>query len=474
MTHHRWKGRALSAALVAGALAGCDFIKGVEANNPNAVPQATIDQLFVASQVNNFFIAEDQTNRVAAIWSQQAAGTDRQFSAIDIYNGNNEDLVDGEFGAVYVGGGLVDLRKAQAIATESNRLVYDGILKTYEAFDIGRAASVWGDIPYSQAVDATIAEPQLDKQEAVYASVQALLDKAITELSSGTGAGPGSLDLVYAGNAAKWTAAAWSLKARYYGDWAKAQRAGGASLAAAQVACGGDCIQKAIDAGLKGISNPANNWSTVHTTSATESNAWYQFQADRSGYIAAGFKGVDLLKTRNDPRLAIYYTKVETGANAGTFMGSQPGENLGSVSQLNFSATSRVPLVSCAQTQLTVAEMYYYQGNTAAAQTYLQKGVDCQNALYGVTIPVTAGLTGAALFTEIATQEYLADFGTLQAYNDVRRTCQPALTSTSKASVANMPRRFLYAGSERKTNSNIPDPGAQPARNTNDPVFGGC
>jgi starch-binding outer membrane protein, SusD/RagB family len=472
MNYHRWKGRALSAALVAGALGGCDFIKGVEAKNPNAVPEATLDQLFVGAQVNSFFMAEDQTNRVAAIWTQQAAGVDRQFSAIDVYNGNNEDLVDGEFGSVYVGGGLVDLRKAQAIATESNRLVYDGILKTYEAYDVGRAASVWGDIPYSQAVDVTqYPTPALDKQEAVYAAVQAQLDKAITELASGTGAGPGSLDLVYGGNAAKWQAAAWSLKARYYGDWAKAQRAGGTSLAAAQVACGGDCIQKAIDAGLKGISNSDDNWSTVHTTGATESNAWYQFFSDRSGYIAAGAFGVDLLKNRADPRLPYLYTK---DGNDG-YTGSEPGANASAVSNLNFGATTRIGLVTCAQTQLTLAEMYYYQGKTALAQQFLQKGVACQESLYKVTnIPVNATLTGPALFTEIATQEYIADFGTLQAYNTVRRTCQPTLKSNDDVTASKMPRRFLYGAGERKNNPSIPDPTAQPARNANDPLFGGC
>src|SRR6185312_2465670 len=93
--------------------------------------------------------------------------------------------------------------------------VFAGIGKVWEAFAVGMAASLWGDIPYSEAA-GEVDTPKLDKQADVYAAVQTLLDAAITDLKSGQGKGPGSADLIYGGDAAKWIQAAHTLKARYY------------------------------------------------------------------------------------------------------------------------------------------------------------------------------------------------------------------------------------------------------------------
>lgn len=458
----------MSAALLAGSMGACDFITATD-RNPNAVPAATIDQLFTATQVNSFLAAEDQVNRIAAIWVQQAAGTDRQFSGIDTYV-IDETVVDNEFAALYAGGGLVDLRIAQGQATTANRLVYRGILKAYEAFIVGRAASVWGDIAYSQAVSTEFSLPKLDEQAAVYASLQTLLDGAIADLQSGTGATPGAVDLAYKGDAAKWRQAANTLKARYYIHWAEAQRAGGASAANAQIACAGDCIAKAITAANAGISTAANDWETFHTAAATEANAWYQFFNDRSGYIAAGAFGVDTLQDRNDPRLEKLYTP--NGDDV--FVGSAPGENDAQASSFNIQQTTQTTIASCSETQLIKAEAYYYQGATAQAQAALAAGVACENARYGLTgtdlIPLQAGLTGEALFAEIMFQKYWADFLTVEAYNDYKRTCYPRIQTYAGQAI---PRRLFYGQTERiSNNTNIPEPSAQPRFNDNDP--NGC
>jgi hypothetical protein len=471
MNHYGWKGRALGAALIAGTVGACDFIKSVDAKNPNAVPQATIDQLFTAAQVNSFFVAEDNSQRVASIWMQQTAGTDRQFSSYDVYQLNNEDLVDGEFGSVYVGGGLVDLRNAEKQAEDGNRKVYAGILKVYEAFLVGHAASLWGDVPYSEAIDPANKAPHLDKQEAVYGALQTLLDGAITELKSGTGAGPAGTDLVYAGDAAKWVRVAYTLKARYYMHWVEAEAAGGASATAAQTACGGaDCVGKAIAAAQNGINNSANDWQTVHSSASTESNAWNQFLSDRSGYVSGGFFAINALQTRVDPRLSIFYKKT----SGGTYVGSKPGENNGNTSIPNVAASTSQQMATCAETQFIIAEGQYRKGNTAAAQTALQAGVSCDNAKFGVTIPVNAALTGTPLFQEIALQKYLSEFLSSEAYNDFKRNCLPALTINAGVDPKNMPRRFFYGAGERKNNPNVPAPGTAPNgnHNTNDP--NGC
>src|SRR5690606_18131313 len=156
-------------------------------------------QLFTGVEVNTFFLSEGQISRIASIWTQQMAGTDRQFAIIDTYRLNEEDA-DDEFSAIYTGGGLVDVRDAIAQAEEDGRRVYAGILKVHEAFIIGTAASMFGAIPYSEATNPEIANPVLDDQATVYAALQARLDEAIADLESGEGQGPAEVDMNFGGD----------------------------------------------------------------------------------------------------------------------------------------------------------------------------------------------------------------------------------------------------------------------------------
>ena len=100
----------VAATLLALSFSGCEFTSPTE-SNPNAVPTASVDQLFTGIQVNSFLVAEGPLSRLAAVWTQQVAGTDRQFSTLDRYVLTEEDA-SGEFSAIYTGGGLVDLKNA--------------------------------------------------------------------------------------------------------------------------------------------------------------------------------------------------------------------------------------------------------------------------------------------------------------------------------------------------------------------------
>lgn len=468
-------GGALCAIALAAATTGCNFVDSTS-SNPNSVPNASVDQLFIAVQVNSYYFAESQLTRIASMWLQQMAGTDRQFSGLDLYD-IKEDDADGEFSALYTGGGLIDIRRAETAARDANRLVYLGVLQLHEAFLIGMGASLWGDIPYSQAGDPSVSAPALDAQEDIYAALQLLLDDAVSNLQSGTGASPGAADLNFAGNAARWTAVAWTLKARFYLHWVEAQRAGANE---AQVACGGNCTQKALDAAQKGISTPAGNWRSIHSTASTENNLWFQFLRDRSGYISAGAYLVNQLRNVDDPRLPIYYSK-GSGANADVYVGSPPGAPGGdpgttssSLSTTGYGASNfNQPIATCAETQFIIAETQYALGNATAARNAANAGLDCQETQFGITLPdIGAALTGPALLDEILRQKYIAMFLNLEAWNDWKRTCKPDLMSNSQVQVSNMPGRLFYGQAERQTNPNLPVPNQQPARNANDPA--GC
>jgi hypothetical protein len=476
-----WKGGALGAAALGLALGGCNYITGGD-QNPNVVNQPTVDQLFTAIQVNTFAYAESQLARITGIWTQQLAGLDRQFLSLDVYQ-IDETTADFEFSLAYEGGGLLDIRKARTLATDAHFTVYPAILKIHEAYLIGEHASIFGDIPYTQAAQPLeFRQPALDKQEAVYASIQTLLGEAVTALNAGyaaTGAGNaekaalGASDMNFGGSAARWARVANTMRARFYIHWAEAQRSANAeSKAAAVVACGGDCIQKAIDAAKNGINTAAGDWSTIHGSAATTANLWYQFNSDRGGYMGAGALMVDSLAARSDPRLEVFYTQGLDEEGDDAYIGSHPGEAYPDASVPNVASETSIAIASCAENQFILGEAYYYQGKTAEAQAALAAGVACESAKYSATIPTNTALTGAALFHEIMMQKYFAQFLNIETYNDYKRTCQPALLSTADVDASDLPRRLFYGQTERQSNTSIPVPNSQPAFNRNDP--NGC
>lgn len=444
---------AIGVLALASTVSGCeDYLSGPGlTTNPNQPSVASIDQLLTGVQVQQFVWHEGDMSRVPVMWTQQMAGTDRQYIAIDEYDVTEDDL-SGEFNNIYTGGGLVDLRQIQALAQERGDAKYEGVAQVWEAFLIGMASSFWGDIPYSQAVQADIEKPELDEQADVYAAVQSLLDDAIVNLQ-GSGSGPGGADLIYGGDAAKWIEAAHTLKARFYMHWVEAQSSGG------QTACGGDCVAGAIAAAQNGISTPANDFAFPHTATAGEENIWYQFMfVQRPGYISAGKNLVDLLIARGDPRLEEYFAPTESDE----FVGSAPGDasTASTLSAQRGAPGFEQPFITYVENELILAEAYYRSGNEGLALVHLNNA----RAAEGLT-PVA--FAGTALLEAIMEEKYIALFQNPEVWNDYKRTCLPDLTPAAGA--AEVPGRFLYGSGERNVNPNIPAPADQPARNDNDP-----
>jgi len=450
MTTRNRPSRLLLAATLGLALGACEFISPIE-GNPNAVASASVDQLFTGAQVNLIFFAEGQLSRLSSMWTQQMTGVDRQFEALDNYTLTESDA-DDDFERIYTQGGLIDIRSAIAQAEAAGRAPYAGILKIHEAYIIGMAASFWGDLPYSQAVDQNVSSPALDDQPAVYAAVQSLLDVAITDLG-GAGGGPGSVDLAFGGNTAGWIAVARTLKARFHMHMAELDNARYAT---------------ARTEAQSGITAAAGNWKAQHSTAATENNLWYQFFRDRSGYIGAGDFLGPMLVADSDARLPLYFSQIGTPP-AYVFttdvrsLLADPG-----LGESNYD----FPIATCSENQFIIAEVEARVGTAAAAWAAAAAALNCQEAEHGLAATALdsqaaaiTGLTGTALLNAIMRQKYIAMFLNPEALNDYKRSCQPGFTPRA----GGVPRRLFYGQQERQTNTNIPDVGAQPVANDNDP-----
>jgi hypothetical protein len=176
----------------------------------------------------------------------------------------------------------------------------------------------------------------------------------------------------------------------------------------------------------------------------------------RPGQIAAGRNLVELLRTRNDPRLTAYFAP--TG---GQVVGAAPAGAAGSsLSATRGAADFRQPMVTYAENQLIIAEANHRLG-TGTPLTNLN------NARSSAGLTALSGLSGAALLREIMIEKYISQFQNVEVYNDYKRTCLPEIrpAGTSQAVIG----RILYSDTERAANPNIPLPTNQPSRNDNDP-----
>jgi hypothetical protein len=464
---------------VLAATACTDFLTGGELeDDPNRPTAASAENLFNGVQATTFLIWNGDFTRTATMWMQQMAGTGQQYLGQGRYE-IDESTFDGDFEFLYNQGGLTDNRKAQALARETNDSLTLGILQVYEAYNMGNAASIWGALPYSQASQPDeFPQPVLDPQSAIYAAVQTLLDQAIVNLG-GAGSGPQN-DLNFpvtatrtaASQRAAWKEVANTLKARFYMHWVEAQAA---NVAGAATACGGNCVQRAHAAALNGISTPANDFKSRHTSTTGEKNVWYQFIVEaRPGYMNAGKFLVDLLTARNDPRLGEYF--VAGGSAGGVIIGATNGTSTtGALAQINPATRLRPdfsqPLVTWAENQLILAEAEYRGGGTLAAnEGSARNRVNAVRTAAGYGVTTTA--SGTALLTDIINEKYISLFQSFEVWNDYKRTCLPRLPFNGFPGDVEIPGRLYYGVQERQTNENVPDVAAQDAqkRNENDPA----
>ena len=449
--------RIAAAGLGLAGLLGCsDFLSSPKAiSDPNNPTGATRNQLFVGVQSNIMGQQEGPVAMVVCEWMQQCAGINGRFvESQGKYDAITPDAFDISFSSIYTAGGLLGIRAVEASATTDGDLVYRGVARVYEAMNMMYAADVWGAVPYDAAVTPGSPPATFTPQMQVYSELLTLLDGAIADLG-GAGAGPGEFDLVYAGDKTKWLQAAHTLKARIY--LRRVEKLGNAQYALA------------LTEANAGISAPANDFKTAHSSATSERNMWAQFQVSSFGAdLVAGSVLVDIMNAQGDPRLPEYF---RVGATAGsTYKGfdvtsgtiQPPGliaTILGSARTNNVSFSQ--PIITYDENQLIKAEasLQGTPSNVAAAAIAL----NAVRARFGKLA------IAAPTLTDIMNEKYILTFQNIEAWSDYRRTCIPALLPASGKQA--IPARLYYGSTEAQTNPNTPSFADQQAapRNENDP-----
>lgn len=430
-------------------LIGCDSVTNSVTEgyneNPNNPTDAPADKIFVAGQVGTITFLESHSARKGSMWSQYFSGEDRQYSSIYSYNLTATDS-DSDWFTAYVRG-LTNLRLAREKYQARNVVPQNQVAatKVFEAMLMGQVTALWGDVPFSDAVNSETDTPSYDSQTDVYSSVQTLLDEAIATLSNNQQVTIGSDVTTLNGDASKWLKVAYTLKARYLmhtGDESGA-------LAAAQ---------NGIDA-----ADGSGDMLMPHgEQQARNQNLYYAFTVvERSGYLRADRAHARQMlnnggnsKTDETDRYEYYYTDDADGATLNNTDG--------------FAAMDEsFPLVTFMENQMIIAEVEAGQGNDQNAidalndtRDYLDNkfGTDNYDDLLLTDFQAGGAYAGISLDQHVRNWTYLGLIGQIEGFNFVRRI-DYNVDGLTPAQGNQFPQRFIYPQDERNTNpDNVPSP----------------
>ena len=439
-----------SALLFTGCKKGNEYY-----SNPNLPTNATVQSLLTALEVSTMNSYESDIARTTSTLVQHSAGVDNVAIQANNYS-LSESQLDPSWSQLYqainTGETLVDK------AAGSPR--YKGIAKIFLALNWGLLTDIWGDIPYTEAV-STVRFPRYDSQEDVLNGIQTLLDEAIIDLQSANADNitiTGADDLIFSGDAGKWTKTAWTLKARYLNRLSN--KAGYNPTAI-------------LDALSKGIALSTDDCMAKHGKSGTESNQWWAFMRQRTTYFRAAKPFVDSIALRPaDARLTKYFhpyngSIVGSPIDATTQSASGWGSYLIGATDdagtpfLEGNAENAAPLVTSVEALFIAAEVFARQDNVL-------KSTALNNAIKASCTKVTGNPSAGdaiANYTPVNTnlsrvmyEKWIAMFGQCEAYSDYRRTGMPSLglniNGTTQGHV--IPKKFPTPLSERTSNPNAP------------------
>ena len=444
-----------------------DILEGIN-DNPNDIIVSDVEErLFLTGiQLANVQLNCGHLNRIGGMYSGQLIGYSSLYSNIYGFSLSTAES-NSEWGYIYVN----IMSNTRHIINNSNNQLLVGIAKVIEAHAVGTGASLFGDIPYSEAGNLEISDPIFDSQLDVYRDVITLLDNAISDLNS-VGTGSISEDIYFGGDKAKWIAAAYTLKARFYlhqKDYSNAFTAAQNGISSAD----GDMVY-----------NPPGN-----AGSGDRNLFWTILEGSRSGDIGNSDQGESYLiqmldasntfsrnnsKTDETARKGFYTIDSSGGvANKGIIEETQP-QNM-----VTFFENELI-LAECAARNGNLSDGLPYLNNVRAwmntgghlnsnfqseAYSYLPyNGADFASGGIENTDAVDSK---TAFLREVIEERYVSGFGMHMPYNDSRRLRKsdtniavPYVLFDGPQS-GPWPERMPYATTEINSNSNSPadDPG---------------
>lgn len=359
---------------------------------------------------------------------------------------------------------LRDLKEAKTLISEGtggfeevrqNKLTIIDIMEVY-VYSI--MVNTYGDIPYTEALDADKTQPVYDDGATVYASLFDRIDADIAALDVAFGSF-GDADIVYDGDVAHWKKFANSLKLRMAMTLADVDNT--TAKREAEEALAGELFESNADNALMDYLGASPNTNPI----------WDNLvQSGREDYVASNTL-VDLMEglSMSDPRIAKYFTPDQNPADAdGVYSGGTFGvsNNYGNFShagsmliQQQFPGT----LLDYSEIQFYVAEAAVrgYTGSGSAEEHYNEairasitswEGSDADADDYLADADVAFATAAGTDMEKIARQKYIALYNRgLEAWTEYRRFDFPVL-NVVPVPLGDFPSRYTYPVAEQNLN----------------------
>lgn len=313
--------------------------------------------------------------------------------------------------------GYYNLKNLQEMETKIN----EGIASSGEQWDLlgavqclqvinwGILTDLHGDIPYAEALQPEILQPNLSKQQDIYAGILATIDNAIANLEKGQGlASMKNQDLLFGGDNNQWLALAYALKARY---------------TLHKSAIDGQAVAAAKNAALEAVKLGFAGAEITEFNGVTCDNPWSAFVWSR-GYSAPSTTVANLMAAKEDPRFDFY-----NGAAAGN-----PGDE--EIAKISFFdnypvyydlGSQPLHMFSLHELYFIIAECQARAGEDATQyyQLGIQTSIDEIGNWFGIDLggQAFAASLGTPTLTDVMQQKYLAMCidEQVETYNDIRR-----------------------------------------------------
>ncbi len=451
--------------IIVTLLAACtdDFDDyNIDKKLPGAVPG---DAVFTSGQKNLVdHISTPNVNLnifrlISQYWTETTYTDEANYDLV------NRTIPDNTF-AEYYRDALKDLDEAAKLITDEETLTEAEaetnknklpIIELMMCYAYQNLVDIFGNIPYSQALDLDQVTPAYDDQWEIYQDLIARVNAAISGLNVSWGSFGGQ-DLIYNGDVAAWIMFGNSLKLKLGISIADHDPA--LSRSTVESAVAGIFASGADDALLQYMGAPPNS-NPVHDELVL---------TGRKDFVGANTT-IDIMNDLADPRLAAYYTKVDTSTETGVVKLAYVGGVYGASS--SYSLHSHVhPSITEATFPgivLTYDELLFYIAE--AAERGYSVGMSAEEA-YNAAITASFDFWGVAdvasylakpevAYTsapgtwkqKIALQAYLAFYTRGQeAWNEWRRLDYPVFAMPPNAFTDTIPKRYIYPINEQTLN----------------------
>jgi hypothetical protein len=311
------------------------------------------------------FVASGDGDGFLGIFSQQFAGNHAEG-----INYNGYVLKHGDFQFLFNDAFVSSLMNLKQLINNANpnEQAYVGIAEILQAYQLGYLTSVYGDLPWTQALDVVkYPNPKYDAQVDIYTQVQNLLSQGVANLNAGANETVTG-DIIYNGSINNWIAAAYLLKARYYNHFSKKDPQGSATSALLMV----------DSAKLAGLTSDAGDFVLPYDglTGAT-TNPWVGMYSN--GMLVANKTFLDNLIAVNDPRVNAFFDSLPSptfGTSSVYGLGKVQSQNVGTglymiigPSTTFGTATSSVRMATYPELLMIEAEAALRSGDPARAAT---------------------------------------------------------------------------------------------------------